>query len=290
MRHFSFKEAVEQHKKIEYLYILIGTGFMAVATMWYFEPIGIVTGGVTGIGIILKNILEIPVWVVNLIANIPLFVIGRRYLSRLTMMKTIAGTASLTIILGIIPVANVLTGDKIVDIIYGSVFMGIGLGFVFRADASSGGTDLMAMLINKKLSYISLSKLLAIIDGVIVMLGISVFGLKNGVYSLICVFIISRVSDTVVEGPNKAKVMYIISDKNDQIVDYIQNTLNRGATYIEISGSFTGERRSMIMSVLSAKEMTKIKQILYFVDPFSICFVGDIREAFGEGFTKYKGQ
>lgn len=284
-----FKEAAEQHKKIEYLCIIIGTGFMAVATMWYFDPIGIVTGGVTGIGIIVRNLFGIPVWLVNLIANVPLFIIGRRYLGSLTLIKTLAGTASLTIILGMIPVLNVLTGDKIVDIIYGSVFMGIGLGLVFRADASSGGTDLLAMIINRKLSYISLPKLLAIVDGAIVMLGIGVFGIKNGVYSLICVFIISKVSDTIVEGPNKAKVMYIISDKNDQIVDYIQNTLNRGATYIEISGSFTGEHKSMIMSVLSAKEMTKIKQILYYVDPFSICFVGDIREAFGEGFTKLKG-
>lgn len=286
---FSFYgEAGKGQKTIEYSMTIAGTVLMAIATIWYFDAMEIVTGGVTGVGIILRNTIGVPLWIVNLVANIPLFIAGAKSLGKVTLTKTVVGTISLTVLLGTIGRVDLLTGDKLVDIICGSVLMGVGHGFIFRSYASSGGTDLLATIINRKIRHLSIPRILAFVDGVIVLLGISAFGIKNGVYALIAVVIISRVSDMVVEGPNHAKLMFIISDESEKLSEYIFTIIKRGVTYIDITGAYTKTRRNMVMSVVSTKEMAKIKQILYQIDPKAICFVGDIREAFGEGFTKFR--
>lgn len=167
--------------------------------------------------------------------------------------------------------------------------MGAGLGLIFASYASSGGTDLMATLINRKIRYISIPKIMAIIDGIIVIAGAFVFGVEKGIYAIIAIYIVTKVSDTIMEGPNRAKQIYIISDKYDEIGNYILENINRGVTYIQSRGAYTKKEKNMIMCVVSSKEMVKIKQNLYRIDENAICFVGDIREAFGEGFTKYRG-
>lgn len=275
--------------KKEYLGIIAGTILQAVAVVMFFDATNVVVGGVTGIAIIIKNLFDVPMWVVNALVNVPLFIIGYRILERSVFYKTLFGTVSLTVALGVVPEKNVLTGDFLVDIIIGGVLMGAGLGLIFLSYASSGGTDLMATLLNKRIKHISVPKIMAIIDGVIVVAGAGVFGPKKGIYALIAVYIVTNVSDMLLEGPNRAKLLYVISDKNNDIVRYIVEEMDRGATNIQISGAYTKQIKNMIMCVVSAKEMVKIKQIVYEIDGNAICFVGDIREAFGEGFTKYRG-
>lgn len=275
--------------KKEYLGIIAGTILQAVAVVMFFDATNVVVGGVTGIAIIIKNLFDVPMWVVNALVNVPLFIIGYRILERSVFYKTLFGTVSLTVALGVVPEKNVLTGDFLVDIIIGGVLMGAGLGLIFLSYASSGGTDLMATLLNKRIKHISVPKIMAIIDGVIVVAGAGVFGPKKGIYALIAVYIVTNVSDMLLEGPNRAKLLYVISDKNNDIVRYIVEEMDRGATNIQISGAYTKQLKNMIMCVVSAKEMVKIKQIVYEIDGNAICFVGDIREAFGEGFTKYRG-
>ncbi len=274
---------------LEYLRILLGTFLMSLAVMWCFDASEIVTGGVTGVAILLKNQFGIPMWIVNGAVNLPLFIIGFKVLDKEAFVKTLTATVSLTIFLGVIPFVDILTGDLLVDIILGAVLMGSGLGMVFGSYASSGGTDLMATLINHKMKYLSVPKIMAIIDGIIVLLGVSVFGLTKGIYAVIAIFFVTKVSDTIVEGPNRAKLLYIISDKLDDISRYVVVDVHRGATRLEVTGVFTENKKNMLMCVVSSRQMVKIKQKTYQIDPNAICFVGDIREAFGEGFTKYRG-
>ena len=274
-----------------YAVLISGTILMAVAVTMFFEKIGVVAGGVTGIAIILKRLFWIPMWVVNAVINVPLFIVGYKLLERDTFIKTLVCTVSLTLFLGIVPGINInlLTGDKLVDIILGAVTMGTGLGMIFLKYASSGGTDLFATLLNLRMKHLSIPKLLAIIDGIIVALGMGVFGFESGIYAIIAIYIVTKVSDSILEGPNRAKLLYIISEHFGGISDYIVNDVKRGVSYIEIKGGFTDKHRPMIMCVASAKEMVKIKEKVYQIDENAICFVGDIREAFGEGFTKFRG-
>lgn len=284
MKSFFVMEKIKQ-----YMWIAIGTILMSVAVVVFFDTTGVVVGGVTGVAIILKELFGVPMWLVNALINIPLFIMGFKTLDRDIFYKTLFGTVSLTVFLGLVPYFNVLTGNLLVDIIMGSVIMGAGLGLIFAAYASSGGTDLMATLINRKIRYISIPKIMAVIDGIIVIAGAFVFGVEKGIYAIIAIYIVTKVSDTIMEGPNRAKQIYIISDKYDEIGKYILENVNRGVTYIQSKGAYTKKDKIMIMSVVSSKEMVKIKQNLYSIDENAICFVGDIREAFGEGFTKYRG-
>lgn len=274
---------------IQYLIMIFGTFLMALAVVQFFDAMGVVAGGVTGIAIMLKSLFHVPMWVVNAGINIPLFIVGYRILDRDTFIRTLVATMSLTIFLGAIPEMQLLTGDKLVDIIVGGVLMGSGLGLIFAQYGSSGGTDLLATLINVKVRHVSIPRILAIIDGVIVVAGAGVFGVSSGIYALIVIFIVTKVSDGIVEGPNRAKMMYIVSEQEAQAVDYIMHTLGRGVSYMEITGAYTQRKKRMLMCVVSSREMVKIKQKIYQIDEKAICFVGDIREAFGEGFTKFRG-
>ncbi|MDE6026397.1 MAG: YitT family protein [Lachnospiraceae bacterium] len=277
------------NKYNDVIMITIGTFLMATAVVSFFDVMGVVVGGVSGIAIIVKAIWDVPMWVISALLNIPLFIAGFKQLERGMFYRTLFATMILTIFLGILPQFDILTGDMLADIIAGGTCMGIGLGLVFCSYASSGGTDLLATLINRKVRHISIPKVLAIVDVIIVVAGAGTFGVKKGIYSLIGIFAVTRMSDYMIEGPNRAKLLYVISDAETEIVNYIVNTLGRGATCIDVKGAFTNQKKRMIMCVLSGKEIVKAKQIIYKMDEKALCFVGDIREAFGEGFTKFRG-
>lgn len=268
--------------------LVVGTFVMAVAVVCYFDQIGVVAGGVTGLAIIFERLWYVPMWIVNLLFNIPLFLIGYRVFEKRILGRMIAGTVLLTVFLGIIPSCNILTGDLLVDVIVGSVLMGLGLGFVFLGQASTGGVDLLSTIINRRVRYISIPKIMGLLDGVIVFAGAAAFGIKKGIYALIAVYIIQRIADAIMEGPNHAKMLYIITKEEAACAEYIINKIERGVTFIPVNGAYTNVPKRMILSVVSGKEMVQIKQKIYQIDENAICFVGDIREAFGEGFTKYR--
>lgn len=268
--------------------LVVGTFVMAVAVVCYFDQIGVVAGGVTGLAIIFERLWYVPMWIVNLLFNIPLFLIGYRVFEKHILGRMIAGTVLLTVFLGIIPTCNILTGDLLVDVIVGSVLMGLGLGFVFLGQASTGGVDLLSTIINRRVRYISIPKIMGLLDGVIVFAGAAAFGIKKGIYALIAVYIIQRIADAIMEGPNHAKMLYIITKEEAACAEYIINKIERGVTFIPVNGAYTNVPKRMILSVVSGKEMVQIKQKIYQIDENAICFVGDIREAFGEGFTKYR--
>ncbi|MBD5097353.1 MAG: YitT family protein [Lachnospiraceae bacterium] len=285
MKNFFFKTG----KLNTFFDILLGTFLLAASVVWFFDAVGVVVGGVSGIAIIIKATMDVPMWVINIAFNLPLFIAAYKILDIGMFFRTVLGTVFLTIWLGILPYVNLLTGNLFVDMLAGSVLMGAGLGLIFVSNSSSGGGDLLATLINRKLRHLSIPKIMAVIDIVIVLAGAQVFGVDKIMYSIIGIFVLTRVSDMIIEGPNRAKLLYIISEKNDEVVKYIVETMERGATYIDTEGAFTHKSSKMIMCVVSGKEMVKLKQIIYKLDENAICFVGDIREAFGEGFTKFRG-
>lgn len=269
----------------KYLYITLGAVLMAIAPLWYFERMGIVTGGVTGLAIIAKKTLGVPMWITNCVANLPLFVIGYNMLDKASFIRTLYATIVLTVLLGILPEYCLITGDYIVDVAFGSVIMGIGLGLILMTYTSSGGSDLLAVLLNMKLKHIEIPQIMAIIDTIIVVIGAGIFGLKKGVYAVIAIYIIERVSSRILEGTKKATQMCIILDDEIAISEYIINEISRGVTVIQVKGGYSGQTKKMIICVVSSREMIKIRQKLAQIDKNAICFIGDIREAFGEGFT-----
>lgn len=292
MKHFfnqNYKWKLYKQRFAVYFWLTVGAFLMALAVTVYFDRLELVTGGVTGLAIILRHLFHIPMWLVNVATNIPIFIIGYRVLGRRSFYRTLYTTVCLSLFLGVMPMFPILTGDMLVDSLTGGVWMGIGLGMIFLQNASSGGADMLASIFNKRVQHISIPKLLAVLDGLVIVAGIGVFGIRNGIYALFVLFVITKVSDAVLEGPNHAKLMYVITSEYAELTAYITRELDRGVTCISAEGGYTGETRPMLMCALDSKEMVNVKRKIYELDANAICFVGDIREAYGEGFTKYIG-
>ncbi len=291
MKHFFDIGKLKQYRQIFRVYFLLTLGafLMALAVSVYFDQLELVTGGVTGLAIIFRHLFDIPMWFVNLATNIPIFIVGFFVLGKKSIYRALYTTVCLSLFLGVMPMFPILTGDMLIDSICGGVWMGVGLGLIFLQNASSGGADMLASIINTRMQHVSIPKLLAVLDGLVILFGIGVFGIRNGIYALFTLYVITRVSDGVLEGPNHAKLMYIITSEHAALTAYITGQLNRGVTRISAEGGYTGENRPMLMCALGSKEMVNVKRKLSELDADAICFVGDIREAYGEGFTKYIG-
>lgn len=279
------------------LAILIGTGLMAVAVNCVFEPMQLVTGGVTGIGIIIKELTRniageegIPLWITNLFCNIPLFISAYYILGRRFVRRGLLSAVIFTIYLGVIPVTQLPTQDTLLNSVLGAVLMGLGLGLVFAVGSTTGGMDLLAVLLQNRFRYLTEAQILAVVDGAIVIAGGIIFGLEHALYALVAIFIVTRVSDGIMNGLKFSKVGYVISDQAEEISRRIMEELKRGLTGIDITGMHTGIRKNMLMCVVSRKEIVELKEIVFEIDPKAFVIVTDATEAVGEGFLNYRAE
>lgn len=277
------------------LLILAGAGMMAAAVNCVFEPMQLVTGGVTGIGIIVKEITRniaypegIPLWVTNLVCNIPLFIAAYYLLGKRFFQKGLISAVIFTIYLGVIPIADPPTQDVLLNTVLGGVLMGFGLGMVFAAGSTTGGMDLLAVLLQRRFRHMSEAQILAVVDGVIVIAGAVSFGLEHALYALVAIFIVTRVSDGIMNGLKFSKLGYVISDQAALISQHLMEEIQRGVTGIEITGMHTGKRRNMLMCVVSRKEIVELKEIVFTIDPDAFVIVTDVSETMGEGFLRYR--
>jgi uncharacterized membrane-anchored protein YitT (DUF2179 family) len=204
-----------------------------------------------------------------------------------TMLNVFIGTVSLIIALLIIPIYDFKFDDILLASVVGGVLSGVGMGMVFSAFASTGGTDLLASLIHKYKRHISIPFILTFIDGAIIVLGALVFGIGKALYAIIAVFITAKVSDGFLEGLKFAKMAYIISDEYTRIAEEIMTTLDRGVTGLSSTGMYSNKDRKMLFCVVSKNEIVKITEIAKKIDPNSFVIVNDVREVMGEGFIEY---
>ncbi len=267
---------------------------LAIGVESVFNIEKVVTGGVTGIGILLQYLTRgqfgltegIPIWVTNLIFNIPLFISGFRVLPRDSMIKTVYTTIALSGFLAVLPEFDILTGDKPVNILVGGILFGVSYGIMFRLNASSGGADLLALIVNHFRRDISIPVILAIIDIGIVLAGAVVLGSDNLIYASIAIFVSTKVADRMVQGLRQGKMAYIISTKSEEIRTHIINGICRGVTLVDVRGGYLQQQRVMILSVLSSRQLVKLKDKIREIDENAFLIVGQITEVFGEGFTK----
>jgi uncharacterized membrane-anchored protein YitT (DUF2179 family) len=277
---------------LEYIQIMAGAAALAVAVGMLFDANGLVTGGVSGIGIILRTLsgkalgFEIPIWATNIILNAPLFIIGARVMGRRFLGRTLFATAFLSFSLFLIGFApRIEVADKLLSAVFGGAIGGAGLGLVFKCAATTGGSDLAAGILHRRYRHVSMSKLLFIIDACVVTSGFFVFGAANAMYAIIAVFIQSKVIGAILEGLSFAKVVFIISDKHRDIAAELLAKLERGATSIAGKGMYTKNEKNIIFSAVSVKEVAALKEIVAGIDPDAFVIVSDAREVLGKGFS-----
>lgn len=277
---------------VDYLFIFMGTGIMALAIQCIFEPIGLVTGGFSGIAIIIRKmtagIVEggVPLWLTNLALNVPVFIAALIIKGRKFLGRTVIGTVLLSFWLYVIPQIDLTQGDYMLSSVFGGVITGIGIGFVLLAKATTGGTDMVSALIQKYVRHYSVVQILQVIDGMVVLAGLYVFGLKPALYAIVAIFITSKVSDALMEGMKYSKAAFIITDCYKEIADAIMTQLDRGLTGLDATGMYSGDKKTVLYCVVSKKEIVELKDIVAKIDPKAFVIVTDAREVFGEGFLE----
>ena len=276
--------------------IIVGTFLMAIAINLIYDPMELVTGGVTGLGIIIKHLTEgiveggIPIWVTNIAFNIPIFIISLKVFGFKYISKTLLATGALTLFIAVLPTTPLFEADYILSALFGGIITGVGIGLVLLTMCTTGGTDMLAKLIHHRKAYYSVPQLLLVIDGAIVLVGMIAFGITKALYAVIAVYVVTKVSDGMLDGLKFAKCAFIVSDKYREISDRIMQELDRGVTGLNGEGMYSHADKKMLYCVVSRKEIVKVLDIVYGLDPSAFVTINDVREVWGEGYSAFMRQ
>ncbi len=271
----------------------VGTAVMAFAIASVLEPASLITGGFSGLSIIIKHLTEpwipggIPLSVTNLALNIPFFLIAIRLKGMRYLLRTAYATLMLSFWLSVLPVIPLAQGDLLLSALYGGLLMGAGIGLVFVAQATTGGTDLIAALIQHYMKHYSVPAIMWFIDTLIVLLGAFLFGIQMALYAIIAIYLTSKISDSLIDGLKFSKAAFIITERPKEIADLIMNDLDRGVTGVSATGMYSGEAKNMLFCVVAKKEIVPLKELAKECDPHAFVIVTDVREVLGEGFIEH---
>ncbi len=275
-------------KARDYALIILGACLMGFAIKNIYDPVGLVTGGVSGVAIILKDQFGIDLWITNTVLNIPLFLMSIRLKGWQFIKRTLVATVALSASLYVIPDMPFLMEDLFLTSLFGGIISGIGVGLVFVSSATTGGTDMLAALIQRALPHYSISQIMQVLDAIVVLAGATVFGVTYALYALIAIYAVSQISDGMIEGLKFSKVAFIISEKNEEIAKAIMDVMDRGVTGLDATGMYSGERKDMLFCVVSKKEIVQLKELVVGHDSQAFVIVSDAREVLGEGFIEYR--
>jgi len=274
------------------LLILAGTFIMAVAYVYFISPYKLAPGGVYGIAIVFHHLFGLPTGMVALAMDIPLTIIGIRILGPKFGWKTVLGFVSMAIFVDILTYFQgdvpLVAGDALLSAVFGGVLIGLGLGLVFKSKATSGGSDIIAMIINKY-TKIPLGQLMIYVDSVIVLVSLIAFkDWKIPLYSWIVIFITGKVVDIVLQGTSYNKALYIISDKHDEIRNKIIVDINRGGTIFKGEGLYSSKDKKIIYTIVTRRESEILKEYVYNIDPDAFISIMNTHENLGHGFKPLK--
>lgn len=271
----------------DYLLILLGSLVQALSLRLFLVPASLVSGGISGAAQLLHYALGWPIGLVVLAGNLPLFVIGWRYLGGPRFAsRTILAILSFSIFTDLLIYLtgnSALTDDPVLNTVFGGLLLGIGLGIVYLGRGTSGGTDILGRILNRKLG-ISISMAYMITDSLVVLMAGFVFGWEKALYGLLMIYLSGVAADLASEGANITKAGFIITLKPDAVINAIQDELDRGVTLIPVVGGYTRQERAMVYCVVTASEVMRLKTIVHEVDKNAFMVIGQVSEALGEGF------
>ena len=265
--------------------LVVGSFIMACSTAFFLLPNKLSTGGFSGLSTIVYYLFHIPVGTVMIILNLPLFFIAFFRVGKKFFVKSIVGTILLSVFIDILEKFPAVTNDRFLACIYGGIIMGIGTAIILKVDGSTGGSDLLSYVVRSFNDKFRSGDLIIAIDTVIIILSIFIFKeIEIGLYSVIAIYLMGKMIDIVFEGVNFTKVLFIISDKYDEIANIIGNDVQRGSTAIYAKGMHSNKNKMMLFCVGSRKEIIRIKKIATNVDNKAFIVIFNAREAWGQGF------
>lgn len=268
--------------------LLIAAGLI-LATLGYrlyLIPNNVAPGGFTGIGQIVNHLVPaVGVGLVNLLLNVPLFLVSLRSMGLGFGLRSLISSVALSLMLDYLPVLA-MTDDVLLSAVFGGVLCGAGFGLVLRGHATTGGSDMLASIVHRHVPALKVSVCLFATDATVVIASGFVFDASAAMYALISVFVMNVVIDQVLEGPGLARSHIIITNHGEKMAERILKELDRGVTAIEAKGMYSGEGRTMLLCVVSRLEAVRLRSIVYSVDPRAFVIVQNVHEALGEGFKE----
>ncbi|MCT8138915.1 YitT family protein [Anaerobacillus sp. CMMVII] len=271
------------------LFIMLGAAIMSFGLVYFNMENNLADGGFTGITLILFFIFNFDPAYTNLLLNIPLFFIGWKVLGRNSFIYTLIGTFSLSLFLFIFQrfrfLEILLHDDMTLVALFAGVFIGVGLGIVFRFGGTTGGVDIIARLGFKYYGW-SMGKTMFMFDAAVIISSLILYlDYREAMYTLVAVFISAKVIDFMLQGAYSGKAAFIISDKSREISSVILQQMDRGVTILKGTGSFSGLEKEILYCVVSRNEIIRLKTIIEKIDPHAFVTVNDVQDVIGEGFT-----
>lgn len=266
---------------------VLGSVLMGIGIYSFAEQADIAPGGLSGIAILFKYLWDLPVGVMILIMNIPLLLIAWKYLGKRFAIRTLRTVVLSSVILDVVvtPLAFVYAGDRLLSAIASGVCLGAGLGVIFARGSTTGGTDIISCLVEQKNPHLQVGGILTAVDILIILLSIAVFGnLESGLYGIVALYAQGRVMDAILYGRKRGRSVMIFSEKREEIARRIMREMDRGATFLQSRGAYSGAHSEVLLCAVGQREYAKLRRIVRECDPEAFFVVSETKNVYGEGF------
>ncbi len=274
---------------VEYGELVVGGVLQAIGLQLFMVPANLASGGVSGISQLINHFTGWPIGLMIFIGNVPLFLLGWRFLGgRRFALRTALAVIVYSVATDLLPRTGILpphgiTDDIFLNSLYGAVVSGVGYGLVYRGRATSGGSDILARILNHYRS-IPMTQSYLLVDSVVILAAGFVFGWKQALYAIITLYVSGLVSETVLEGPGTVRTALIVTSQAQLISDRVLEEMERGVTILQGTGGYTGRDRPVVYCVITRSEVAQLKTIVHESDPQAFLVIGQAHEALGEGF------
>lgn len=285
----------KQHEQLRaYTLIVLGCIIGGAAYPLFLVPNNIAPGGLTGVATILNYLFPwMPVGITSMLLNLPLFLIGYRAMGRTFVIRSFVATILFSLAIDMIKLPPLTHGEEdsmLLGSVYGALLLGVGLGLILRGGATTGGSDMIARMVNKRIPFITVGTFLFAVDCVVILAAAFTMSARAALYALICIFVSAKAVDLVLAGMGSAKACFIISNNHEKIAQRIMNELERGATLLSGIGAYSRQERGVLISVVSQAEVVPVKRIVREEDEKAFVFITDTHETLGEGFSNLQGE
>ena len=275
----------------DYAWITLGAVLYSLSFDWFYVPNQIGFGGLTALGMILNHLSPaIPIGTVVLVLNIPIFILGWKFLGGHTLVSSLFAMAATSVLVDLISAVYTFPPmDPMLAAIFGGVSLGLSLGIIFSKGATTGGTDLIARLLKLPFAWLPMGKLLLVVDlSMLLAVSVAFRSMESAMYGIIALYISTMVMDMVLYGLDQSKVAYIVTSNPRPLAAEIDKQLDRGTTFLHGEGSFTGQDRLVLMCAFKQRQIVPLKALVHEMDPEAFIIVCNAHEVLGQGFRRYQ--
>ena len=271
---------------VKYALVALGSALFAAGFQFFLYPNSIIVGGVSGIAMIINYLVGLPVGIMTIVLNIPLFIIAWKHFGGKFIISSLVGMLLSSVLVDVLAVIDYSpTDDMLLACLIGGAIKGLGLGLIYYAGATTGGTDIIAKFVRLRFPYINFGTIVLLTDAVIIIAFAAIFDrVEAAMYAVIAMFVVSKVIDLVLYGIDNSSVCYIISENSEQLVKDITDKLHRGVTILSGEGAYSHKDKQVLLCVIKRTQIADICKIIRNIDENAFFIVSDAKNVFGKGF------